>query len=118
MTITPTSSWWDWLPNAGTPVIRMRTHNGIAVLVLVLALAAVKAPAEEPRPQPRAVDGWVVEQVAGPDQVVFPMFACFDDRGRLFVSESSGGDLYAELAAGKKTGRIKCLEDKDGDGSF
>lgn len=67
---------------------------------------------------PRVPEGYVIERVAGPEQVRFPMFATFDDRGRLFVTESSGGDLYAELVAQARTSRVKLLEDRDGDGSF
>ncbi|HLF92220.1 MAG TPA: PVC-type heme-binding CxxCH protein, partial [Planctomycetota bacterium] len=43
---------------------------------------------------PRVVEGFTIEKVA---DASFPMFACFDDRGRLYVTESSGGDLYLEL---------------------
>ena len=32
---------------------------------------------------------------AGDPAIRFPMFACFDDQGRLYVAESSGEDLYA-----------------------
>ena len=46
------------------------------------------------------------------------MFATFDDRGRLFVAESSGQDLYAELRAGTRNCRVRLLEDQDGDGRF
>jgi putative heme-binding domain-containing protein len=46
------------------------------------------------------------------------MFATFDDRGRLFVAESSGLDLYAEISAGTRKCRIRLLEDEDGDGRF
>jgi putative membrane-bound dehydrogenase-like protein len=46
------------------------------------------------------------------------MFAAFDDRGRLFVAESSGLDLYAELSALTRNCRISVLEDSDGDGRF
>ena len=45
---------------------------------------------------------------AAPDGAVrFPMFAAFDDRGRLFVAESSGLDLYAEIAAGTRNCRVQ-----------
>src|SRR5262245_41537580 len=37
--------------------------------------------------------GYVAERVAGPPLVEQPMFACFDDRGRLFVAGSSGHNL-------------------------
>ena len=46
------------------------------------------------------------------------MFATFDDQGRLFVAESSGLDLYAELTAGTRKCRVSLLEDRDGDGRF
>jgi putative membrane-bound dehydrogenase-like protein len=67
---------------------------------------------------PRVPPGFVVERAAADPAVRFPMFAAFDDRGRLFVAESSGLDLYAEIAAGTRTCRIRLLEDGDGDGHF
>jgi glucose/arabinose dehydrogenase len=63
-------------------------------------------------------EGFVIEQVAGEPEVVFPMFATFDDRGRLFVAESSGLDLYAELQAQTRKCRIRLLEDRDGTGHY
>ncbi len=60
--------------------------------------------------------GFRVEAAAS--NVRFPMFAVFDERGRLFVAESSGLDLYAELRAGTRRCRIRVLEDHDGDGKF
>ncbi|MBI3467981.1 MAG: HEAT repeat domain-containing protein [Planctomycetes bacterium] len=61
--------------------------------------------------------GFVIERSAGPE-VVFPMFAAFDDRGRLFVAESSGLDLYAEISALTRKCRVRLLEDRDADGYF
>ncbi len=46
------------------------------------------------------------------------MFACLDDRGRLFVAESSGLDLYAEITAGTRKCQVRALEDRDGDGAY
>ena len=44
--------------------------------------------------------GFKVERVAGPDLVSYPMMATFDDRGRLFICESSGNTLNnAQMAA-------------------
>jgi putative membrane-bound dehydrogenase-like protein len=62
--------------------------------------------------------GFAIERVADADLVRFPMFAVFDDRGRLFVAESSGLDLYAELVAQTRKCRIRLLEDRDADGRF
>ena len=41
----------------------------------------------------RAPADFTVALAAGEPAVRFPMFATFDDRGRLFVAESAGGDL-------------------------
>jgi putative heme-binding domain-containing protein len=46
------------------------------------------------------------------------MFACLDDKGRLFVTESSGLDLYKELQNQTRKCRIRLLEDKDNDGTY
>src|SRR5947209_15223421 len=43
-------------------------------------------------------DGFVIERVAGPPGVERPMLANFDDRGRLYVADSTGVNLTgAEL---------------------
>jgi len=63
-------------------------------------------------------EGFVVEKVAGEPQIRFPMFATFDDRGRLYVAESSGRDLYEELQSQTRRCRVSRLEDRDGDGRF
>src|SRR6516164_8926731 len=66
----------------------------------------------------RVPEGFVIEQVSGAPEVVFPMFACFDDRGRLFVAESSGEDLYAAMQKQTRRCRIRLLEDREPDGRF
>lgn len=105
----------------------MRSRHAVLLASFLLiassratAAAAPTEPAAEAdvAPPPRVPDGYAIELVAGPEVVRFPMFAAFDDRGRLFVTESSGGDLYAELVAQARTSRIKMLEDRDGDGMF
>lgn len=63
-------------------------------------------------------DGFAVELVAGPPLVQHPLMACFDDCGRLYVSDAAGvnrdeKELEAELPNG-----IRRLEDTDGDGRF
>jgi putative membrane-bound dehydrogenase-like protein len=62
--------------------------------------------------------GFTIERVAGPPDAQFPMFACLDERRRLFVAESSGLDLYAELQKLTHKCRISVLEDRDGNGRF
>src|SRR5262245_56634716 len=94
---------------------RMFVVSRIAWLPL-LALLTISGARAEPRH--RVPDGFVIEQAAGDKQVRFPMFAAFDDQGRLFVAESSGGDLYAEISARTGKCRVSLLEDKDGDGRY
>ncbi len=106
------------------------TKPSIALLMLTCAIACAAAltgavgvgkPEEQatrPSARHRVPDGFTIEQVAGEPEVRFPMFAAFDDRGRLFVAESSGLDLYAEISALTRKCRIRLLEDKDGDGRF
>jgi putative heme-binding domain-containing protein len=65
--------------------------------------------------EPSVPEGFTITKVA---DATFPMFATFDDRGRLYVTESSGGDLYLELQKSVRGCRIRRFEDKDGDGVF
>jgi putative membrane-bound dehydrogenase-like protein len=99
-------------------MLRCLGFIGLAGAAL-LARSAGDPSTAQPTPLPHHVpQGFTIEQVAGPKQVRFPMFATFDDRGRLFVAESSGLDLYKEVSALTRKCRILLLEDKDGDGIF
>lgn len=98
---------------------RFSLRQGTIALLLVIAISARVSASDAPiTPLPRVPDGFTIERVAGPEQVRFPMFAAFDDRGRLFVAESSGLDLYAEISALTRRCRVSMLEDRDGDGTF
>jgi putative membrane-bound dehydrogenase-like protein len=88
---------------------------GLALLAGSLAGGAPEK--VKPAPRLRVPPGFVIEKVAGEPDLVFPMFAAFDDRGRLFVTESSGLDLYKELQALTRRCRISALE-PDGRGGF
>ena len=66
----------------------------------------------------RLPKGLVIELVASEPEVVDPVALAFDEKGRLFVAEMLG---YPNGGVGTGTitsGRIKLLEDKDGDGYF
>jgi putative membrane-bound dehydrogenase-like protein len=80
------------------------------MIALLLTLLLQAAP-------PRATEGFTIEKAAG-DEVAFPMFGALDDQGRLYVTESSGGDLYLELQKLVRKCRIRRLEDADGDGRY
>ncbi len=67
---------------------------------------------------PRVPEGFVVEVAAEPPLVRYPMMACFDDRGRLYVGESAGLNLKADELLRRLPNSILRLEDTDGDGRF
>ncbi len=88
------------------------------ILVLFIFLGGWHVGVADEVSLPQVPEGFVIEQVAGQDLVRFPMFACFDGQGGLYVAESSGLDLYAEISAATRKCRISHLEDTDGDGVF
>lgn len=91
----------------------------ISICAFVLLGCAISHAADKSaNPVFQVPPGFVVEKVAGPPLVRYPLFACFDDRGRLFVAEGTGTNLSGEELAKKKLGRILLLEDADGDGKF
>jgi putative membrane-bound dehydrogenase-like protein len=63
-------------------------------------------------------DGFVVERVSGPPLVERPIMACFDDRGRLYVTDSAGVNLKGSELIKDPPHRIRLLEDTHGDGKF
>src|SRR5262245_49754485 len=65
--------------------------------------------------------GFVAEHVAGPPLIERPMMAGFDERGRLFVCDSSGFNLLkgkSDILLNDPPHAIRLLEDTDGDGRF
>ena len=62
--------------------------------------------------------GFEVAQVAGRPLTSHPMLACFDDRGRLYVTESTGVNADASVLTQSPPHEIRLLEDADGDGTF
>src|SRR5690349_7510620 len=66
----------------------------------------------------KAPEGFVITRAVQAGKVRFPMFATLDNQRRLYVSESSGSDLYEALRKQTRDCRISLLEDKDGDGQY
>src|SRR6185295_11340475 len=58
------------------------------------------------------------ELVAGPPLVERPIMACYDDRGRLYVTDSAGVNLKGSELIKDPPHRILLLEDLNGDGVF
>ena len=64
-------------------------------------------------------DGFTIERAADPGLLSYPMFASFDESGRLFVFESTGtNDMGTARMIENPTYHIRLLEDTDGDGIF
>ncbi|MCH7685899.1 MAG: dehydrogenase, partial [Planctomycetes bacterium] len=63
-------------------------------------------------------DGFEIESVAGPPLVNRPICADFDEKGRLYVADSSGSNDDVKIQLQKKPHRIVRLEDTNGDGRF
>src|SRR6185436_10638960 len=93
-----------------------------AVLLLAAAIARVPAATQAGGAQPDAQltvpDGFEVQLVAGPPLVERPIVADFDERGRLYVADSSGSNDKTDVQVVERPHRIMRLTDDDGDGRF
>ena len=66
----------------------------------------------------RVLPGFRVELVASEPQVIDPVALAFDENGRLFVAEMRGYPNDGVGTGDLKSGRIRVLEDLDGDGFY
>ncbi len=90
----------------------------LSIALLLAASACVFAdPPFEPPPL-FVPEGFRVEVAAAPPLVKYPMMACFDERGRLFVAETHGQNLDKQGLLAAKHRFIRMLEDTDRDGKF
>lgn len=91
-----------------------------SILAMTMAITFGMRPASA-ETMPTAIqvpEGFTVEVVAAPPLVTHPMFATFDDRGRLFVCENAGVNMTFEELEEKLPNSIRLLEDTDNDGRF
>src|SRR4051812_21784647 len=100
------------------------------LLAIVLILTPIAAPAQDdlaralPRIRPtepadapaafRLPDSFRLRQVAAEPLVTDPVAACYDEDGRLYVVEMRGYPYPENVPPG----RVRRLEDRDGDGVF
>jgi putative membrane-bound dehydrogenase-like protein len=101
--------------------------GGAALVLSAVALAADPKPGvpaggplspSEERATFRVPGGFHVELVAAEPDVVDPVAMAFDEDGRLFVCEMRGYPNGGVATGTITNGRIKLLEDADGDGYF
>ncbi|HEY2249765.1 MAG TPA: PVC-type heme-binding CxxCH protein, partial [Planctomycetaceae bacterium] len=82
-----------------------------------MLLAASQHAAAAP-PLPTVPGDFEIEIAAEFPVVERPVMACFDERGRLFLVDSSGANEPFEKLVKNPTHRIVVIEDTDGDGKF
>ena len=63
-------------------------------------------------------DGFTIEPIAGPPLVDRPIVADFDEKGRLYVADSSGSNEKVKIQVVERPHRVVRLEDTNGDGVF
>ncbi len=99
----------------------LRLHAAFLALVAVSTAMPTGINGAEPFvPPPMSVaDGFEVTIAAAPPLVGYPMMACLDDRGRLYIAESDGRNLTTKAEIEKELPRfVRRLVDVDGDGIY
>jgi hypothetical protein len=90
-----------------------------ALLLLLLAsFPQAQEPPAADGPLLQVPEGFTIERIAGAPLVERPIMASFDDKGRLYVSDSAGVNLKGSELIKDPPHRIRLLEDTDGDGKF
>ena len=70
-------------------------------------------------PPIKVADGFKITIAAAPPLVGYPMMACLDDEGRLYIAESDGRNLTTKAEIEKELPRfVRRLVDRDGDGVY
>lgn len=96
------------------------------VLVVLFAAQVLMHPFPEvwgaiqtPPASMKVADGFEVSIAAAPPLVGYPMMACLDDLGRLYVAESDGRNLTTRAEIEQELPRfVRRLVDVDGDGVY
>lgn len=104
----------------GPRMAAIRVICGLVAIAIGL-LGAVTARAGEVRVGTkifRVPDGLVIERAAGAPLVERPITVAFDDRGHLYVADSSGSNDNVRKQLADRPHRILRLEDTDRDGKF
>ena len=92
---------------------------GCLVCLLALAVSGWTDAARFTPPEIKVAEGFEVRLAAAPPLVGYPMMACLDDRGHLYVAESDGRNLTTRQAIERELPRfVRRLVDVDGDGFF
>lgn len=85
---------------------------------IILWILNTRESASKQLPGIEVPDGFEIEEAVVPGLVQYPMFGVFDDRGRLFVMESSGHTEGTEEILEEPNFQILLLTDSNQDGIF
>ena len=98
----------------------MRRSSLIAFASGILILFVSNGLSEDFKAPPfKVADGFKITMAAVPPLVGYPMMACFDDEGRLYIAESDGRNLTTKAEIEKELPRfVRRLVDRDGDGVY
>jgi len=106
-------------------MLMVRFALSAAMLLTVASLSEAQIPHHQDKPpndpytpqqaiqKMKVPQGFSVELVASEPDLVNPVAMCFDEKGRIWVTESLE---YPRKRPGKGRDRVKVLEDTDGDG--
>src|SRR5437763_12905579 len=103
-------------PTPGRATLKSTALAWAVLLATNLALAQIPKPTDAPRPMSpeqsaaafRLPDGFRMEVVASEPLVASPSAVCWDERGRMFVSELHGYNFEGQLEIDElnKTGKL------------
>ena len=97
----------------------MRMWVGAIVVLGSLVLSAVRADEVKLNGQTFTLPpGFDIEVIAGPPLVDRPITAALDEKGNLYVADSSGSNDKVAKQLVDKTHRIVKLTDSNGDGKY
>ena len=103
---------------AGIQQVTIRSVGKINGAVLDVRMALLIPIETSMAPRFQIPDGFEMKLVAGPPLIKHPMMVCMDERGRLFISESSGINRKSDALLKERPHKILLVEDSDGDGTF
>src|SRR5579863_10115705 len=102
----------------GAHRLRVRPVAALTILIPILGAASNNSPAPTGLAAIRVPPGFRVEKVAGANLLSYPMMGTIDERGRLFICESSGNTLTTDQMTAKPDYVVRMLEDTNGDSVY
>jgi putative membrane-bound dehydrogenase-like protein len=98
-------------------------YGALAILVVLIGVATTfwseaSQPLVNGLEAMRVPKGFKVEMVAGANLTQYPMLGTIDDRGRLFICQSSGNTLTDQQMTEHPDYQVRMLEDTNGDGIY